>query len=211
MNYCKNSLSCWCVFDVLHREYWPCICVFLCLYVLQVFIPIYRGFERRWEFSRYINLSCLKLWFFTIDLLSDLIIVLWRTNFKSIPYEKEQCLQQCYCYSCLDVETKLQRWWLQCSWLYTVLCQLWWSSFWLDASDNHCFWWPCFWWRVLRSSIFRLVSSDALLQTHSSRRFKLHIKFLCSLTCSIRIFMNSTLIKIMYTWNKCLAYPIDYF
>jgi len=96
MNYCKNSLSCWCVYDILHREYWPfaiCICV---SYVLQVFIPIYRGFERRWEFSRYINLSCLKLWFFTIDLLPDLIIVLWRTNFKSIPFETEQRLQQYY-------------------------------------------------------------------------------------------------------------------
>jgi len=77
-----------------------CVC-----YVLQIFIPIYRGFERRWEFSRYINLSCLKLWFFTIDLLPDLIIVLWRTNFKSIPFEADQSLQQYYCYSCLDVET----------------------------------------------------------------------------------------------------------
>jgi len=55
--------------------------------------------------SRYINLSCLKLWFFTIDLLPDLIIVLWGTNFKSIPFETEQRLQQYYCYSCLDVET----------------------------------------------------------------------------------------------------------
>ena len=55
--------------------------------------------------SRYINLSCLKLWFYTIDLLPDMIIVLWRTNFKSIPFEMEQCLHQCYCFSCLDVET----------------------------------------------------------------------------------------------------------
>ena len=55
--------------------------------------------------SRYINLSCLKPWFFTIDLLPDLIIVLWRTNFKSFPFETKQRLQQYYCYSCLDVET----------------------------------------------------------------------------------------------------------
>ena len=80
-------------------------CSCICVYILQVFIPIYRGSERRWEFSRYINLSCLKLWFFTIDLLPDLIIVLWRTDFKSIPFETEQRLQQYYCYSCLDVET----------------------------------------------------------------------------------------------------------
>jgi len=37
--------------------------------------------------------------------LPDLIIVLWRTNFKSIPLETKQRLQQYYCYSCLDVET----------------------------------------------------------------------------------------------------------
>ena len=110
--------------------------------VLQVFIPIYRGFERRWELAVTSTCLALKIWFFTIDLLPDLIIVLWRTNFKSIPFEKKQCLQQRYCYSCLDVETKLQRWWLQSSWSYTsyiVLCQLWWSSFWRDASDDHCF------------------------------------------------------------------------
>ena len=35
----------------------------------------------------------------------DLIIVLERTNFKSIPLETEHCLQKYYCYSCLDVET----------------------------------------------------------------------------------------------------------
>ena len=151
------------------------------MYFLQVFIHIYIYIYRIWEtlrISRYINLSCLKLWFFTIDLLPDLIIVLWRTNFKAIPFEKKQCLQQRYCYSCLVVETKLQRWWLQSSWLYTsyiVLCQLWWSSLWRDASDDHCFWWRCFWWRVFRSS-----SSDSLLQTQCFRRilpdaFKLQI------------------------------------
>ena len=75
------------------------------VYILQVFIPIYRGFERRWELAVTSTLSCLKLWFFTIDLLPDLIIVLWRTNFKSIPFETEQGLQQYYRYSCLDVET----------------------------------------------------------------------------------------------------------
>jgi len=30
MNYCKNSLSCWCVCDVLHRECWP----FCLLYII---------------------------------------------------------------------------------------------------------------------------------------------------------------------------------
>jgi len=108
MNNWKNSLSCWCfVYDVLHRVLAFAFVCSLDLYILQVFIPIYRSFERRWEFSRYINLSCLKIWFFTFDLLPDLIVVLWRTNFKSIPLQKEQCLQQSYCYPCLDVETKI--------------------------------------------------------------------------------------------------------
>jgi len=60
---------------------------------------LYPYLYRIWETlrtSRYINLSCLKLWFFTIDLLPDLIIVLWRTNFKSIPFETEQRLHQYY-------------------------------------------------------------------------------------------------------------------
>ena len=194
-----------------------CLCV-VSVIILQVFIPIYRGFERRWEFSRYINLSCLKLWFFTIDLLPDLILVLWRTYFKSIPLPKEQCLQQYSCYSCLDMETSLQRWWLQRhvqSWWsyksYTVLCQLWWSSYWQDmllmtiASDD------------IASDD---VSSGALLQTRYFRRsssdaffrcFKLQINFLCSLTCSIRIFVDITLIIDPVHLNKCLAYPIDNF
>jgi len=93
------------MFSTFCTEYWPFACCSLVCSLLQVFIPIYRGFERRWEFSGYINLSCLKLWFFTIDLLPDLIIVLWRTNFKSIPFDREQRLQQYYCYSWLDVET----------------------------------------------------------------------------------------------------------
>ena len=59
-----------------------------------------------------------------------------------------------------------------------------------------------FWWRVFRSSSsgsflqtqhFRGSTSDAALQTQSSRCFKLQNKFLCSWTCSIRIFKNSTL------------------
>ena len=72
---------------------------------LQVFIPIYTGFERRWELAGTSTCLALKLWFFTINLLPDLIIVLWRTNFKSIPLETEQCLQKYYCYPCLDLET----------------------------------------------------------------------------------------------------------
>jgi len=146
-------------------EYWPFAWCCLLLVVLQVFIPIYRGFERRWEFSRYINLSCLKLWFFTIDLFPDLILVLWRTNFNSIPFPKEQRLQQYSCYSCLDMETSCRDG--GCRDMYRVSGRTLRTLSFVNssevllmryASDDHCFWWPCFWWCVFKSS-----SSDSLL------------------------------------------------
>jgi len=144
MNNWKNSLSCWCfVFDVLHRVWHFAYRVVLYL-ILQVFIPIYRGFERRWEFSRYINLSCLKLWFFTIDLFPDLILVLWRTNFKSIPFPKEQCLQQCSCYSCLDMETSCRDGGCRdmCRVSGRTLRTLSFVNSGEVAADEICFWWP---------------------------------------------------------------------
>jgi len=77
------------------------------------------------------------------------------------------------------------------------------------ASDDQCFWWSCFWWRVFRSSssdsFLQTHSSNAVLQTHSSRCSKLQIKFLCSWTCSIRIFMNSTLIMNHVHLNKLFS------
>jgi len=48
-------------------------------------------------------------------------------------------------------------------------------------------------------------SSDVVLQTHSSRCFKLQIKFLCYWTCSIKIFMNSTLIMDPVHLNKLFS------
>jgi len=167
MNYWKNSLSCWCfVFDVLHRLLAFCL-IMSYFFVLQVFIPIYRGFERRWEFSRYINLSCLKLWFFTIDLFPDLILVLWRTNFKSIPFPKEQRLLQYSCYSCLDMETSCREGGCRdkCRVSGRTLRTLSFVNSGEGASDEICFWWPCFWWCVFRSS-----SSDPFLQTQFFRR-----------------------------------------
>ena len=49
------------------------------------------------------------------------------------------------------------------------------------------------------------LSSDSFLQTHFFRRSKLQIKFLCSLTCSIIIFMNSTLILDPVQLNKLFS------
>jgi len=58
---------------------------------------------------------------------------------------------------------------------------------------------------LLQTRFFRRTSSDAFLQMHSSRRFTLQIKFLYSLTCSIRIFMNSTLILDPVHLNKLFS------
>ena len=153
------------------------------------------------------------LWFFTIDPFPDLIVVLGRTNFESIPLQKEQRLQQCYCYPLLDVETTIVEivvaelvvvHFVHCP--LSTLVKLLLTRY---ASDDHCFWWRCFWWRVFRSS-----SSDSLLQTqffrrilqaHSFRCFKLQIKFLCSWTCSIRISMNNTLIMNPVHLNKLFS------
>ena len=62
----------------------------------------------------------------------------------------------------------------------------------------------------LQELFFRPISSNALLQTHFFRRIlpdasKLQIKFLCSWTCSIRIFMNSTLIMNPVHLNKLFS------
>jgi len=83
------------------------------------------------------------------------------------------------------------------------------------ASDKICFWWPLLLMTLLlmtclQELFFRLVSSDALLQTHFFRCIlpdasKLQLKFLCSWTCSIRIFMNSTLIMDPVHLNKLFS------
>jgi len=45
--------------------------------------------------------------FATNDLLPDMVIVLWRINFKCIPSWKEHyCRHRCY--SCLDAETRTE-------------------------------------------------------------------------------------------------------
>ena len=95
------------VYDVLHRVL--ALYMRVCILILfskssSLFIEDLRDVE-----NLAVTSTCLalKLWFFTLDLLSDLIVVLWRTNFKFIPLQKEQRLQQCYWYLCLVVETKI--------------------------------------------------------------------------------------------------------
>jgi len=145
------------------------------------------------NFSRCINLSFLKLWFFTLDLFPDLILVLWRTNFKSILFPKEQRLLQYSCYSCLDLETSYRDSGCRdkCRDSGRTLRTL---SF--VNSDEGSFWWDMLLMTLLlmtclQELFFRLISSDAVLQMHSSDAF---FQMLLSfkqipllLTCSIRI------------------------
>jgi len=62
-----------------------------------------------------------------------------------------------------------------------------------------------------QTRFFRRTSSDAFFQTHFFRCSKLQYTSFCSLTCSIKIFVNSTLIIDPVHLSKCLAYPIDNF
>ena len=79
MNNWKNSLSCWCVYDVLHREYWPFCLLYSIVIFLQVFIPIYRGFERRWELA--VTSTCLAWNFDSSPLIFCLI---WYLSYEEL-------------------------------------------------------------------------------------------------------------------------------
>jgi len=213
MNNWKNSLSCWFfVYDILHRVLAFCLCMsrFYFSKSSSLFIEDLRDVE-----NLAVTSTCLalKLWFFTLDLLPDLIVVLWRANFKSIPLQKEQRLQQCYCYPCLDVETKIAEMVVaELVVVHFVHCPL---STLVKLLLVRCFWWPLLLMTLLlmtylQELFFRRVSSDALLQTHFFRcilpdAYKLQIKFHCSWTCSIRIFMNSTLIMDPVHLNKLFS------
>jgi len=82
------------------------------------------------------------------------------------------------------------------------------------ASSEICFWWPMLLMFLvlmmcLQELFFRLVSSDAFFRRSSSDSFfqmlKASNKFLCSWTCSIRIFKNSTLIMDPAHLNKLFS------
>jgi len=72
------------------------------LAILQVFTPLYRCVKETLLIASTSKKSRLKLDQITNDLLSDLIIVLWRINFKFIPsMEKRRCRHN-YC-SCTSI------------------------------------------------------------------------------------------------------------
>jgi len=81
MSYWKNSLSCWCfVYDVLHRVLTFSFCVYISMYFsFQVFIPIYRGFERRWELA--VTSTCL-VWSF--DSTPLIFCLIWYMSYEEL-------------------------------------------------------------------------------------------------------------------------------
>jgi len=129
-----------------------------------------------------------------------LIIVLWRTNFKSIPFEVEQCLQQYNCYSCLDVETSCRD--VGCRGVRRVSDRTLYFVNSGEVASDEMLLMTCLQERFLQTRFFRHISSDAFFSDTFFQTLLTSIKFLCSLTCSIRIFMNSTLIWILYTWTN---------
>ena len=70
----------------------------------QVFTPLYRGVKIRWNLPAY-QIESLKLDQITNDLMHDLVIVLWRINFKSIASLEEHCCRHSCC-SCPIADTK---------------------------------------------------------------------------------------------------------
>ena len=62
----------------------------------SVFTPLYRGVKDTLEIASTSKKSHLKLDQITNDLMPDLVIVLWRSNFKSIPsLEEHWCMHSC--------------------------------------------------------------------------------------------------------------------
>ena len=93
------------------------------LTILQVFTPLYRGVKETLLTASTSKKSHLKLDQITNELLPDLVIVLWRINFKSITSLEEQWCRHS-CYSWLVAETKSSNGDRGCTIRTTVLFQL---------------------------------------------------------------------------------------
>ena len=69
----------------------------------------------RWRIASTQKRVVWSLLIITNDLLPDMVIVLWRINFKCIPCMKEHFCRQS-CYPCLVAETRTKQW---RKWLYS--------------------------------------------------------------------------------------------
>jgi len=95
----------------LMKNFEPLLCVggrirklVVCSVILDSdFYCLLEVLNERWVASTS-KKSRLKLWSINNDSLPDMVIVLWRINFKCIPCMKEYCYRQS-CYPCLVAET----------------------------------------------------------------------------------------------------------
>ena len=153
-------------------------CSRVCVCILQVFIPIYRGFERRWEFSRYINFALLEAlilhhwsfaWFDNFPMKNQFQI---HSTSEGTMFANITVILVLMCRH--DAEMVVAEACVELAVVHFVHCTLstllsfWWSGFWWDASDN------------LASDDLAsddvssgALSSDAFSQTHFFRRFRL--------------------------------------
>ena len=143
-------------------------------------------------------------------------------NFKSILFPKEQRLLQYSCYSCLDMETSYREGGCRdkCRVSGHTLRTLSFVNSGEGAFDEICFWWPLLLMTLLlmtclQELFFRLVSSDAVLQMHSSDTF-FQMLFKLQINSFALDLFNQNLYECIFDYdpvhlNKCLAYPIDNF
>jgi len=151
--------------------------------------------------------------------LPDLITVLWRTNFKFIPFETEQSLQQYYCYSCLDVETSCRD--VGCRGVRRVsgrtLRTLYFVNSGEVASDGMLLitlllmtllLMACLQERFLQTHFFKRISSDAYL----SDAFLSDALSFIKIPFALWLVHSESLWIVLWLWScTCLIYPIDNF
>jgi len=213
MNFCKNYLSCWwAIFSTLREYEYHNLSKSLVRVVslfLQVFIPIYRGFETRWELAS--SSTCLDWSFDSSPLIFYLI---WRLSYEKqfqihshkkgtmsaniaviLVLYRRHTAEMVVAETCADlvvvhfVHSTL-----------STLFSLWWNGFWWT-----CFWRSSFWWRHLQELFLQThyASDDITFRSAFNQMlFKLQIKFICSLIHSIRTSMNKSLIMVLYTWIR---------
>ena len=136
--------------------------VCICICVLQLFIPIYRGVERRWEFCRYINLSwfetlILHPWsfaWFDSCLMKNLIQIHSRTKGTTFAAMLLLSLSWCRDKHCREGGCRVRG---------RTLRTLSFVNSGEVASGEICFWWSALLMTCLQELFFRRSSSNAVL------------------------------------------------
>ena len=138
--------------------------------VIYVFIPIYRGVERCWEFSRYINLSCFEAlilhpwsfaWFDSCPM-KNLIQIHSRSEGTTSAAMLLLSLSCCRDKHCRHGGCRVRG---------RTLRTMSFVNSGEVAPGEICFWWPVLLMTCLQELFFRLVSSDAFFRRSSSNSF----------------------------------------